>query len=65
MSQQTYHRGNAATKRMRRGFEHDWNWYAEPLKKLLGGYYQFDTHMRMRWLKQKRREEARAAMEQE
>jgi len=61
---QERHKGNVHAKRLRRGFEHDWNWYAEPLKKLLGGYYQFDTHMRTQWLKRKRREQARAATEE-
>ena len=60
---QERHKGNASAKRLRRGFEHDWNWYAEPLKKILGGYGGFDTHLRMHWLKRKRREQVRAALE--
>ena len=49
-------RGNAKMKRLRRGFEHDWNWFNEPLKKLLGGPMSFHTHMRIRWRKRRQRE---------
>jgi hypothetical protein len=47
MTLQPRQHGNARAKRLRRGFEQDWNWYDEPVKKLLGGWAGFNTSRRI------------------
>ena len=53
MNQVSNTKGNAKTKRMRRGFEKNWNKFAEPLMKLLGSGCNFPINLD--WLKYKRR----------
>lgn len=55
-------KGNAKTKRMRRGFEKNWNKYAEPLMKLLGSGKNFPINLG--WLKFKRRNDKRIQEEE-